>query len=279
MKILVTGATGSVGREVVAQLRARGHAVRAVARDPGAARLPGGTEVVPGDLADPASIAAQVGDTEAVFLLWPFVSAGLTARLAPEVTKVLAAGPGRIVHLSAPQAQEDPGSSWGLAEDSVRRSGTGWTLLRPSGFAKNTLIWAPQITAGDVVRWPYGQARRSLIHEADIAAVAVAALTEDGHDQAVYSLTGPAVVSQAEQVEIIGAALNRPLRWQEMPAAEAREQLTATFGDAGFAEHALATWAGFVDQPEAVTSTVREVTGRPARPFSAWVADHADAFR
>src|ERR1700678_3763910 len=98
MKILVTGATGSVGREVVAQLRARGHAVRAVARDPGAARLPGGTEVVPGDLADPASIAAQVGDTEAVFLLWPFVSAGLTARLAPEVTKVLAAGPGRIVH-------------------------------------------------------------------------------------------------------------------------------------------------------------------------------------
>lgn len=159
--ILVTGATGSVGREVVAQLGSRGHTVRAVVRDLGAARLPEGTEVVPGDLADPASIAAQVGD-----------------------------------------AGEDPGSSWGLAEDSVRQSGAGWTLLRPAGFAKNTLIWAPQIKAGDVVRWPYGRAGRSLIHEADIAAAAVAALTGDGHDQAVYSLTGPAVLTQAEQVEI-----------------------------------------------------------------------------
>lgn len=277
--IVVTGATGSVGRAVVGRLGSLGHKVRAVTRDPGAAGLPAGVEVVGGDLGDPASIAAHVGDAEAVFLLWPFMAADLTARLAPGVVKAIGSGARRIVYLSAPRAGEDPESSWGIVEDSIRRSGAEWTFLRPSGFAKNTLIWAPQIRSGDVVRWPYGRAARSLIDEEDIAAVAVAALAGDGHDRAVYTLTGPAVVTQAEQVEIIGEVLGRPLRWEEMPSTEALDQLTTMFGDAGAAGNTLATWAGFVDEPETVTSTVRQITGRPARPFREWVASHADAFR
>ncbi len=277
--ILVTGATGSVGREVVSQLGKLGSPVRAVTRHPGAAMLPDGVETVPGDLADPASIAPHVRDADAVFLVWPFTSAELTAKLAPQVVEVLAAAPRRIVYLSAQPAADDPGSFWAIVEQSIRRSGADWTFLRPSGFAKNTLIWAPQIKSGDVVRWPYGQAARSLIHEADIAAVATAALTQDGHDQKIYMPTGPGVVTQAEQVQIIGAVLHRSLRWEEMSSDEARADLTEMFGDADFAAHALSAWADFIDQPEDVTSTVRQITGHQARPFGQWVADHADDFR
>ncbi len=156
---------------------------------------------------------------------------------------MLAARPRRIVYISAQPAADDPGSFWAIVEQSIRRSGAPWTFLRSAGFAKNTLMWAPQIRSGDVVRWPFGQAARSLIHEADIAAVAVAALTRDGHDGKTYTLTGPAVVTQAEQVQAIGAVLHRSLRWQEMPPDEALEYLSDAFGDARFAGQALSAWA------------------------------------
>jgi hypothetical protein len=130
-----------------------------------------------------------------------------------------------------------------------------------------------------VVRWPYGQAARSLIHEDDIAAVAVKALTEDGHEEATYVLSGPATLTQVEQVRIIGDVLHRDLRWEELPPDAARTQLGAAFGDAAFADAALAAWATFVAHPEGVTSTVQQVTGHPACSFHRWVADHADEFR
>ena len=276
--ILVTGATGTVGREVVAQLRAAGRPVRALARKPVAAQLADGAEVVAGDLAEPGSLELLVRGAEAVFLVWPFNSPALTSELAPRVADVLARA-GRVVYLSAPAAGEEPDSFWALTEQAVRESGAAWTFLRPSGFAKNTLIWAPQIKAGQVVRWPYGQAGRALIHEADLAEVAVAALTQDGHERQIYQPTGPAVWTQTEQVQIIAAALGRPLRWEEMPATEACGYLADMFGDPGFADHALASWAGFVEHPEAVTSAVLDITGHRARPLRQWVAEHTDDFR
>jgi len=276
--ILVTGATGSVGRELVAQLTELGHPVRAVTRNSRAA-LPDGAEAVTGDLTDPASLAPHVRDCEAVFLLWPFTSPELTKRLAPQVIEVLTDRPRRIVYLSAEPAGHDHGSFWAIVEQNIRKSGARWTFLRPSGFATNTLVWAPQITAGDVVRWPYGDASRSLIHEADIGAVAAAALTQNGHDHRIYTITGPEVVTQAEQVQIIGEVLHRELRWEEMPRTEAATQLGQMFGDSRFAEHALTTWAGFVDRPEGVTTTIRDVIGRPALYFEDWAADHAADFK
>lgn len=277
--ILVTGATGKVGRRLIAQLREQGALVRAVARDPRAAGLPPGVEVVRADLADPGSLEPHLAGVESVFLLWPFTSTEATADLAPMVVEVIASHVPSIVYLSAQAAAEQPDSFWAAVERLIEASGVKWTFLQPVGFAANTLIWADQIRSGDVVRWPYGTAARSLIHERDIAAVAARALTEDGHSGARYLLTGPATLTQAEQVHAIGAAIGRPLRWEELPREAARKELADAFGDTAFAEAALDAWAGFVSQPEQVTSTVRDITGAPARTFGQWAADNAAAFR
>jgi uncharacterized protein YbjT (DUF2867 family) len=275
--IVVTGGTGRVGRQVVAQLRERGRPARVVSRSPGSP--PPGAEAGHADLADPATLEPHLRDADALFLLWPFTSAELTADLAPRVAKIAARHVARVVYLSAQPAGERPGSFWALVERAIEESGAAWTFLRPTGFASNTLLWADQIRSGDVVRWPFGAAARTLIDERDIAAVAVRALTEDGHAGARYVLSGPAVLTQAEQVAAIGHALGRDLTWEELPRPEAQQALTAAWGDAGFAASALDTWEGFVTHPEIVTSTVREVTGVPARTFADWAAANADAFR
>jgi uncharacterized protein YbjT (DUF2867 family) len=128
------------------------------------------------------------------------------------------------------------------------------------------------------VRWPFGKAARSLIHERDIAAVATRALTDDRHVGAKHVLTGPELISQAEQVHTIGDVIGRPVSWEEVPPESVRDGLVAAFGDASFADSALETWARFVEQPEIVTQTVDEVTGTGARTFRDWATDHADDF-
>lgn len=277
--IVVFGATGTVGREVVAQVRERGIGVRAVTRDPAAARLPAGVEVTQGDLADPGSLESAVGSgASAVFLVWPFTDPGQAARLAPGVMQVLARHAPRMVYLSAQAAAADPDSFWDRVERAIEESGAQWTFLRPTGFAANTRMWAEQVRAG-VVRWPYGAAVRSLIHERDIAAVAVAALTQDGHAGQRYLLTGPEAISQADQVRIIGEEAGHQVRWEELSPAQATDQLAAAWGDRGFAEHAVASWAAMALEPEPVTSVVQEVTGAPARTFRQWARDHRDEFR
>ncbi|HEX6500097.1 MAG TPA: NAD(P)H-binding protein [Micromonosporaceae bacterium] len=277
--ILVTGATGTVGRHVAVQLSDMGVDVRAMVHRTPAVDLPDRVKTVEADLAVPESLADHLDGVDAVFLVWPFVSPDQTAELAPRVVAELTKRPRRIVYLSATPAADEPGSFWARVEQAIRDSGAPHTFLRPSGFAKNVLMWADQIRSGDEVRWTYGDAVRSLIHEADIAAVAVRALVEDGHDGKAYALTGPSAHRQAEQVEIIGEVLGRPLRWVELPVEAAREQLRQEWGDAGFADAALAAWARFVTEPEPVTSVVQQVTGRPARSFRQWVAEHVDAFR
>ena len=275
--IVVTGASGRVGRQVIAELRHRDLPVRAVSRNPG--RLPPGTEAVRGDLADPGSLEPHLTGADALFLLWPFTSAELTAALAPKVAETAARHVGRVVYLSAQAAGERPGSFWALVEQAITDSGAAWTFLRPTGFASNTLMWADQIRAGDVVRWPFGAAARSLIDERDIAAVAVRALTEDGHAGARYVLSGPAALTQAEQLAAIGQALGRRLAWAELPRPAAQQMLAAAWGDPDFARSALDTWERFVTRPETVTTTVRDLTGAPARRFADWAAAHAGEFR
>ncbi len=276
--ILVIGATGTVGRQVVAQLGERGNVVRAVARDPAGARLPAGVEVVQADLTEPGTLEPYLDGVAAVFLVWPFTSAEMAADLAPRATAVLARRVPRIVFLSASAAAAEPDSSWARVERLIEESGAQWTFLRPTGFASNTLIWADQIRTG-TVRWPYGTAVRSLIHERDLAAVAVRAFTEDGHIGKRYLLTGPEAISQAEQVAIIGEATGRAVRWEELTPEEARERLALAWGDRSFADHALASWAEMVSRPEPVTSAVTEITGVAARTFRQWAHDHSGDFR
>jgi len=183
------------------------------------------------------------------------------------------------VYLSAQAAADQPGSFWALVERAIEDSGVGWTFLRPTGFAANTLMWADQIRSGNVVQWPFAAAARALIDERDIAAVAVRALTGDGHDGARYLLSGPAVLTQAEQLAAIGQALGRELHWEDLPRQAALEALAAAWGDPAFAETALDAWEWFVDHPETVTSVVQDVTGAPARSFADWAAANAAAFR
>jgi len=278
-KILITGATGTVGHQVVAQLLEAGVAVRALVRDPDSAGLPGGVELARGDLSDPDSLSAALDGVGAVFLVWPFTSPAAAADIAPGVVQVIAEQARRIVYLSAEGAAEQPESFWIRLERLVEQSAAEWTLLRPTGFAKNTLMWAEQIRTDGVVRWPYAGAARSLIHEADIAAVAVRALTEDGHNGKTYVLSGPQVLTQTEQVDAIGEAIARPLRFEEITPDQARPGLVAVFGEQAFADGALGAWAAFVTEPERVTSTVQEITGTPARTLRAWAGDHADDFR
>lgn len=275
--IVVTGGTGRVGAQVVAQLRERDLPVRVVSRRP--ARSPDGTEAVRADLADPASLEPHLLGADALFLLWPFTSAELTAALAPKLAEIAARHVGRVVYLSAQAAGERPGSFWALVEQAIEDTGVPWTFLRPTGFASNTLMWADQIRSGDVVRWPFGAAARALIDERDIAAVAVRALTEDGHAGSRYVLSGLTVLTQVEQLASIGQALGRELTWAELPKVEAQHALAAAWGDPGFAASALDTWERFVTHPETVTSTVRDVTGAPARSFADWAAANAGAFR
>jgi uncharacterized protein YbjT (DUF2867 family) len=274
---LIIGATGNVGRHVVGEART-GAKVRALTRDPASAALPREAEVVRGDLTDPTSLEKALEGADAVFLLWPFFS----TEKAPAVIDAIARHARRIVYLSSmgvPTAQPDSiNGTHAAMERLIERSGLEWTFLRAGGFATNTLQWAPQIRAEGVVRWPYAAAGRSLIHERDIAAVAVRALG-GGHAGARYVLTGPDVVTQAEQVHLIGDAIGRPVRFAETSPDEARRQLIAGGWPATLADGALAGWAAMEREPEPVTSTVEEVTGAPARTFGQWARDHAADFR
>jgi uncharacterized protein YbjT (DUF2867 family) len=274
MTILVTGATGNVGRHVVAGLTSAGLAVRALTRDPARADLPASVEVVRGDLTDLTSVrSALEGDLQAVFLLWPFTEADDVGPLID----LLAKHAPHIVYLSA-RGVTDESLPYPRIERLLRESGAAWTFVRPGGFATNTLEWADQVRTG-VVRWVYGEMGRSLIDERDIADVSVHVLTTPGHEGEVYELTGPETLTQVEQVRAIGAAVGRDVRWEEIPAGEARASLLARGWAPEFVDHGLGYWASLVEKPETSTKTVEELLGKPARTYAEWAHEHAGDFR
>ncbi len=263
----MVGATGKVGRHVVAQLD--GVEVCALVRSE--VPLPAGVRAVRGDLTRPETLDVSA---DAVFLMWPFDS-------ADGVRDVLAALKGRVVYLSSAGvevATDAINVVHAEVEREIERSGLDWTFLRAGGFAGGTLDWGEQIRAGDVVRDSFGSASRSLIHEADIAAVAVRALTEPGHEGVKYVLTGPESLTQREQVRIIGEELGRPLRFVEIP----REQVLKEMVDGGIPERAaeeiLSAYAAMGEASQPVYSTVEDVTGVPARTYREWVRDHLHEF-
>jgi uncharacterized protein YbjT (DUF2867 family) len=281
-RILVTGATGSVGRQVVSQLLATDARVRALTRNPDAAGLPPEVEVVRGDLTVPAALDGCLDGVEVVFLVWTAPRDTLAAAV-DRITKhtrriVFLSSPHRTPHPFFQASQPNPVAALHAEiERLIEASGLRWTFLRPGMFAANSLSWwAPQIRAGDVVRWPYANALTAPIDERDIAAVAVRALLEAGHDGAEYVLTGPESLSQLEQVATIGGMIGRSLRFEEMSPEAWRREVP---GPASAVNMLLTAWAAAIGQPALVTSTVAEIIGRPARMFRDWVTDHAEAFR
>ncbi len=279
--VLVIGGTGTVGRQVVAQLLAKGASVRALVRNPGAAGLPPKVEVVRGDLTIPETLDPCLKGVDSVFLVWTASPAATT----PALDRI-AEHARRIVYLSAPIKTphplfQQPNAGRTLNEQIERRieaSGLSWTFLRPGMFSANSLTWwAPQIRSGDIVRWPYLSVPTAPIDERDIARVAVRALCEDGHAGAEYVLTGPQSLTHFEQLSIIGRVLGRSLWLEEISPEEARRELLAIM-PAPVINILLDAWGAAVGLPAFVTSTVADLSGAPARTFSDWVKDHATDF-
>jgi uncharacterized protein YbjT (DUF2867 family) len=281
-RILVIGATGNVGRQVLSQWPATGVQVRAIVRNPDAAGLPVEVEVVRGDLTVPETLDECLEGIDTVFLVW---TAPRTA-VAPALERIRKRAR-RIVFLSAPLKTahpffQQPNPTRELAaqiERLIEASGLQWTFLRPGIFAANALRWwAPHIRASDVVRWPHLAAPTAPIDERDIAAVAVRALCEDGHAGAEYVLTGPQSLSQFEQISTIGRVIGRSLRIEEITPDTARREWAAVMPES-IVNMLLNAWAAAIGQPAHVTCTVADITGTPARTFCEWATEHAAEFR
>ena len=272
MKILVTGATGTVGRHLVAQLHDSGHQVLALTRSPAKASFPAGVEVVQGDLTRPQTFAPALQGVDGLHLITFGGDDYAPLQTGPEIVALAeAAGVQRVTVLG--------GDDSGGVESAVQASSLAWTLLRPVEFMSGALDMAPSVRAEGVVRQGFASRRSAMVHEADIAAVAAAALTRDGHGGKIYTITGPEVLTPLDMVRIIGETAGREIRFIELTEAQAREQWLAE----GYPPESVEffVWAHGSTPPEGYTvvPTVEQVTGRPARTFAQWAAEHAEHFR
>jgi uncharacterized protein YbjT (DUF2867 family) len=284
-KILVTGATGGIGRLVVDELLRGGASVRALTREPERAALPPSVEVVAGDFTVPESLDEAFDGATTVFLVWTAALAAAPAVIA-RLAQHSAATRRRVVYLSAPFRTPHPffqqpnpmRDMHAEVERLLFGSGLEVAVLRPGMFASNALHWwAPQIRRGDVVRWPFADAETAPIDARDLAAVAARVLTDARHARGDYVLTGAASLSQAAQVRDIGEAIGRRLRFEELSPEEFRRETAGTWPD-GIADMLIAAWQATLGRPAFVTSAVEEITGAPARTVAEWAADHASAF-
>lgn len=278
--ILVTGATGNVGREVVKLLLDSCAEVGAVTRDPGSTAVPGGARVVCGDASRPKTLAQGLAGVEAVLLSPRAVGDGTAELLSLAVER----GAQRVVLLSAVTVEYPAGEArfadaFRAAEDVVKGCGLDWTVLRCADFAANALAWAPQIRQAGVVRGAYGAAATCSIHERDIAAVAASALASPAHAGHSYVLTGPQSLTQHDKVRLIGEAIGKELSFQEISPQQVRQAMIAQGVPEEIPDRLLGSLASYAQQPGPSSDTVQRVLGHPALTFAQWAADHATAFQ
>ena len=282
--ILLTGATGNIGRPLIDLLVGEGAGVRAVTRDPKAASLPAGVEVVEGDPSRPETITPHLHGVTSLFLNPRTVGTVVDELL--DVVKRHAVT--RVVTVSAINCDDDrsrqPSRYRGEynkeVEDAVTGSGLEWVSLRSSIYASNTIgLWAAQIRAGDVVFGPYAAATTAPIDERDIAGVGARALLTDGLLGRRVELTGPQRFTHEEMVTTIGDAIGRSLRYQEVPPERARQGIVGGGFSEQFADALLAMQAQAIERPAPVTGEVEKILGRPAFTYAEWAGDHAAAFQ
>ncbi|MED7952174.1 SDR family oxidoreductase [Streptomyces sp. BE303] len=280
--VLVTGATGRIGRVVIDQLLDAGVPVRALTRRPeAAATLPAKVEVFTGDLTVPETLDPALNGAGAVFLVWT-----APPRTTEAVVERLAAHVRRVVFLSSPHRTPHPffqqpnpiAAMHADIERLIAATGLESTVIRPGMLASNAPAWwAPAIRAGGVVRWPYGAAESAPVDDRDVAAVAARTLHRDGHVGGDYVLTGPESLTQAAQVGLIGDALGRKIDFEEITPDEFRSLWKGT-APGPVVDMLLAAWSAAVGQPAYVTTAVADILGTPPRTFRQWAADHATAF-
>lgn len=274
--ILVTGATGNVGRELVTLLHAAGAPVRGLTRGPSATDTPG-IELRSGNLDEPATLGNALDGVTAMFLLDGY-------RDMPGIVEAArAAGVARVVLLSSGcTVGGNPANAITrfhlAAEAAVRASPLAWTILQPSGFMSNVLRWLPQLRAGDEVRMPFADVPIAAIDPRDIAAVAAAALLREGHAGRSYLLTGPEALLPTTQLALLAHVLARPLRAIAQTDTDARRGLEAAHWPPAMIDALFRFYVDGEYDDSIVRHTVRELAGRPARTFVEWAEQHRSAF-
>ncbi|MCK7625889.1 NAD(P)H-binding protein [Streptomyces sp. RS10V-4] len=274
--IVVTGATGNVGRPLVRALVAAGEQVTAVSRRTAAAQLPAGVRHHQADLAEPQQLKPVLDGAEALFLLTSgdFVAAG--GDLGEVLEVVRAGGVQRVVLLSSQGVST--GEHPSELEDAIRQSGLEWTMLRPGGFHSNTLQWADAVRGQRTVTAPFGDVALPTIDPDDIAQAAAVTLRDAAHTGHVYELTGPVAISPREQAAAIGAALGEPVRFVEQSRAEAKAEMVR-FMPEPIVERTLDMLSAPSPGLRRVSPDVELLLGRPPRAFAAWATANVAAFR
>lgn len=278
--ILVTGATGKVGREAVGRLTETGRKVRALSRTPEEAGLPEGVDVVAGSPADPDSLAAAfTGVTTALIVLSGDVAGQArniaVAATAAQVEHIVFLSSASVLHPLAHGIADEHRA----AEREITASGAATTFLRPGPFHANTSWWVKSVRDSGSVRCWIGNNPGAPIDEYDLASAAVAALTQDGHRGKAYVLTGDEILTSEEQARILGQTLGRRLSFSVAPQEEVVEVFAGITGDRA----AAVTNVAALHSPEVPwatpTTAVRDLTGRDPRPYRDWAAANAALFR
>jgi uncharacterized protein YbjT (DUF2867 family) len=273
--ILVTGATGNVGREVVQELLRDGRSVRVLTRNPTRVSLPPDVEVASGDLSASDGLKALLDGIRDLFLI-------RVPGSDPFLQMARQCGVERVVFLSS-SAIDSPtenaiGRSHRHTEELIRQSGLKWTFVRPGAFMSNSLQWSGSIRSEGVVRAPFGDVATAPIDPRDIASVAATALTSAGHDGQIYTLTGPEALTPREQVRILSTVLGSEIRFEDVPAALAEAHMKRV-APPEIVDALFALMRDQAKRPAQILDTAPQVTGVPAHTFAQWAADHAGLFR
>jgi uncharacterized protein YbjT (DUF2867 family) len=282
--ILVIGATGTNGREVVARLAAAGEKVRALVRDPDRAEdlRRENVEVVRGDLDEPASLDAALAGVDRAFFV-AAVGPRFVEWFRNFLDAALRSGGPRVVKFSGMGAGVDSPAEilrqHGETDEALAASGLPFTILRPNSFYQNMLWSAATIKGQGAFYLPMGDARQSLVDVRDIASVAVRALTGPGHEGRTYDLTGPEALSYGDVAEILARVLGRPVRYLDVPPGAALDSMLAG-GMPGWNARALSELYGAFagGTYERTTDAVERTTGARPIPFEQFARDHVAAF-
>lgn len=274
-KILVLGATGTVGIPLVADLVARGESVKAASRG---ARAFEGAEAVRFDYTDPSTFAPAFEGVNRIYMLMPSDSLEVEACLLPVIAFAAARGV-KVVMQSVMGVADDEHNPYRKVERALEASGTPWVILGPNWFSDNFhVLWGPAVAHGELAL-PAGEGASSFIDARDIAASAAAALTTERFDGQAFTLTGPQALGYREAAAVLSHAAGRPIRYT--PISD--DAFVAMLQGVGLPEVYGRMLAGlFSAVREGATASVSDgvevLTGRPPRSLERYASDHASAF-